>query len=48
MALAMDYSARGENQRAKEMLSTLLNLWKDADPGLPLVTQAKSAYAKLP
>ena len=46
--LAMDYSARGENQKAKETLGAFLNLWKDADPGLPLVRQAKSAYAKLP
>lgn len=46
--LAMDYSARGDNQKAKETLAVFLALWKDADPGLPLLARAKSAYAKLP
>jgi hypothetical protein len=29
------------------MLVTLLDPWKDADPSLPLLKQAKAAYAKL-
>jgi tetratricopeptide (TPR) repeat protein len=45
--LALDYSWRGENQKARETLATLLNLWKDADPDLPLLKQAKADYAKL-
>jgi eukaryotic-like serine/threonine-protein kinase len=45
--LALDYSSRGDKQKAREMLATLLNLWKDADPGLPLLKNAKAEYAKL-
>lgn len=45
--LAMDYSSRGEKQKARDTLGALLNLWKDADPNLPLLKQAKAEYAKL-
>jgi DNA-binding winged helix-turn-helix (wHTH) protein/tetratricopeptide (TPR) repeat protein len=45
--LALDYSSRGDKQKARETLATLLNLWKDADPNLPLLKQAKAEYAKL-
>jgi DNA-binding winged helix-turn-helix (wHTH) protein/tetratricopeptide (TPR) repeat protein len=46
-ALATDYSSRGDNQKARETLATLLNLWKNADPDLPTLVAAKSAYANL-
>jgi tetratricopeptide (TPR) repeat protein len=45
--LASDYAARGDRQKARVMLEKLLNLWKDADPNLPLLKQAKAEYAKL-
>jgi lipopolysaccharide biosynthesis regulator YciM len=45
--LASDYSSRGDKQKARKMLVTLLDLWKDADPSLPLLKQAKAEYAKL-
>jgi eukaryotic-like serine/threonine-protein kinase len=45
--LALDYSSRGEKQKARDTLAMLLNLWKDADPDLPLLKQAKAEYAKL-
>jgi eukaryotic-like serine/threonine-protein kinase len=45
--LATDYAARGNKQKARETLGTLLNLWKDADPDLPLLKNAKAEYAKL-
>jgi DNA-binding winged helix-turn-helix (wHTH) protein/Tfp pilus assembly protein PilF len=45
--LALDYAARGEKQKARDTLATLLNLWKDADPNLPLLKQANAEYAKL-
>jgi DNA-binding winged helix-turn-helix (wHTH) protein/tetratricopeptide (TPR) repeat protein len=45
--LASDYLSRGEKQKARETLAALLNLWKDADPNLPLLKQAKVEYAKL-
>jgi DNA-binding winged helix-turn-helix (wHTH) protein/tetratricopeptide (TPR) repeat protein len=45
--LALDYSSRGEKQKARDTLATLLNLWKDADPNLLLLKQAQAEYAKL-
>ena len=45
--LALDYSSRGDKQKARETLAPLLNLWKDADPTLPLFKQAKTEYARL-
>jgi eukaryotic-like serine/threonine-protein kinase len=45
--LAADYASRGDKQKAREALETLLNRWKDADPDLPLLQKAKTEYAKL-
>jgi len=45
--LALDYLSRGDKQKARETLAPLLNLWKDADPNLPFLKQAKAEYAKL-
>jgi DNA-binding winged helix-turn-helix (wHTH) protein/tetratricopeptide (TPR) repeat protein len=45
--LASDYSSRGDNQKARDTLAALLNLWKNADPDLPTLVAAKSAYAEL-
>jgi eukaryotic-like serine/threonine-protein kinase len=47
VTLASDYARRGEKQKARDTLATFLNLWKDADPNLPLLKQAKAEYAKL-
>jgi len=44
--LAADYLAKGDREMAKQHLSQLLNLWKEADSNLPLVKQAKDEYAK--
>jgi cytochrome c-type biogenesis protein CcmH/NrfG len=45
--LSSDYAARGDKQKARATLEKLLDLWKDADPNLPLLKQAKAEYAKL-
>jgi cytochrome c-type biogenesis protein CcmH/NrfG len=45
--LALDYSSRGDKLKALETLATLLNLWKDADPDLPLLKRAKAEYTQL-
>jgi eukaryotic-like serine/threonine-protein kinase len=45
--LAVDYASRGNKQKARETLATFLNLWKDADPGLPILIATKSEYAQL-
>ncbi len=38
--LASLLMSQGESQRAKDLLDTLLRLWKDADPELPLLREA--------
>jgi lipopolysaccharide biosynthesis regulator YciM len=45
--LAMDYASRGERDSARQTLQTLLNLWKNADPNLPLLKKVKDEYARL-
>jgi tetratricopeptide (TPR) repeat protein len=45
--LAQDYGARGEKQKAREILASLLNLWKSGDPNLPLLKRARAEYIKL-
>jgi serine/threonine protein kinase/Flp pilus assembly protein TadD len=39
--------ADGARARALAAYKTFLTLWKDADPGLPLLKEAKSEFAKL-
>jgi eukaryotic-like serine/threonine-protein kinase len=46
VTLASCYFAKGDREKARETLSRLLLLWKDADPNLPLLKQAKAEYAK--
>ncbi len=38
---------RGERQKAKELLNTLLQMWKDADPELPLLKEARRLQSEL-
>ena len=45
--LAAEYLAKGYRAKAKQTLGRLLDLWKDADPNLLLLKQAKTEYAKL-
>lgn len=45
--LALDYASQGNKDRARETLGALLSLWKDADPDLILLKQARIEYAKL-
>ncbi|MGC2530926.1 MAG: tetratricopeptide repeat protein, partial [Candidatus Acidiferrum sp.] len=47
VTLAADYLAKGDREKAKQTIGRLLNLWKDADPNLRLLKQAKTEYAKL-
>jgi hypothetical protein len=39
--------ADGARARALAAYKTFLALWKDADPGIPLLKEAKSEFAKL-
>jgi hypothetical protein len=37
----------GDTAKAKTAYQDFLTLWKDADPGIPILIQAKAEYAKL-
>jgi tetratricopeptide (TPR) repeat protein len=37
----------GDTAKAKAAYQDFLTLWKDADPGIPILQQAKAEYAKL-
>jgi eukaryotic-like serine/threonine-protein kinase len=50
VTLADDYFARGnpgDRERAKQMIGAFLNLWKTADPNLPLLKRARAESARL-
>jgi eukaryotic-like serine/threonine-protein kinase len=37
----------GDHNKAKAAYQDFLSLWKDADPDIPILKQAKAEYAKL-
>jgi eukaryotic-like serine/threonine-protein kinase len=47
LELARAYSLQNDTAHAKAAYQDFLELWKDADPDLPLLKQAKAEYAKL-
>jgi serine/threonine protein kinase/predicted Zn-dependent protease len=47
LGLARAYAAAGEKEKARAAYQDFLALWKDADPDVPLLQQAKAEYAKL-
>jgi hypothetical protein len=38
---------QGDTTRAKAAYQDFLNLWKDADPDIPILKEAKAEYAKV-
>lgn len=46
--LARAYAMTGNLGSARDEYQTFLALWKDADPNVPILEQAKTEYAKLP
>jgi serine/threonine protein kinase/Flp pilus assembly protein TadD len=47
LGLARAYALSGDNVKAKSAYQDFLGLWKDADPDIPILKQAKAEYAKL-
>ena len=45
--LGRAYVLQGDSTKAKSEYSFFLTLWKDADPDIPILKQAKTEYAKL-
>ena len=47
LGLARAYALQGDTAKAKGAYNDFLTLWKDADPDIPILKQAKAEYAKL-
>jgi len=47
LGLARSYVLSGDTPRAKTAYQDFLTLWKDADPDVPVLKEAKAEYAKL-
>ena len=47
MGLARAYGLEGDKAKARTAYQDFLALWKDADPDIPLLKQAKGEYARL-
>jgi hypothetical protein len=47
LGLARAYTLSGDTAKAKTAYQNFLALWKDADPDIPILQQAKAEYAKL-
>jgi predicted Zn-dependent protease len=47
LGLARAYGLQGDTPKARVAYNDFLTLWKDADPDIPILKQAKAEYAKL-
>ncbi|HEV2485066.1 MAG TPA: hypothetical protein VGT08_05995 [Terracidiphilus sp.] len=47
LQLGRAYAMAGDEAKAQTAYQTFLVLWKDADPDIPVLKQAKAEYAKL-
>ena len=47
LGLARAYALQGDFQKSRTAYQDFLALWKDADPDLPILKEAKAEYAKL-
>ncbi len=47
LGLARTYAVSGDTAKAKAAYQDFLALWKDADPDIPILKEAKAEYAKL-
>ena len=47
LKLGRAYAMQGDTAKARAAYQDFLMLWKDADPDIPILKQAKSEYAKL-
>jgi hypothetical protein len=47
LQLGRAYAVSGDTTKAKSAYQGFLTLWKDADPDLPVLKQARAEYVKL-
>ena len=47
LGLARAYAFQGDTAKSRTAYQDFLAVWKDADPGTPILKEAKEEYAKL-
>ena len=47
LGLARAYALSGDSAKARTAYQDFFTLWKDADPDIPILKEAKADYAKL-
>ena len=47
LGLGRAYTLSGDTAKAKAAYQDFFALWKDADPGVPILKEAKAEFAKL-
>lgn len=47
LQLGRAYAMQGDTAKARAAYQDFLTLWKDADPDIPILKQAKAEYARL-
>jgi predicted Zn-dependent protease len=47
LGLARAYAMQGDTVKARAAYQNFLTLWKDADPDIPILIEAKAEYAKI-
>jgi hypothetical protein len=47
LGLARAYALSGDTAKARTKYQDFFTLWKDADPDVPILKQARTEYAKL-
>ncbi len=47
LQLGSAYALQGDTTKAKAAYQDFLTLWREADPDIPLLNEAKAEYAKL-
>jgi eukaryotic-like serine/threonine-protein kinase len=47
LQIGRGYALEGDTAQAKAAYQDFLTLWKDADPDIPILKQAKAEYTKL-
>jgi predicted Zn-dependent protease len=47
LGLARAYALQGDSAKSRTAYQDFFALWKDADPNIPILREAKAEYAKL-
>jgi len=47
LGLGRAYALQGDTAKSRAAYQDFLTIWKDADPDIPVLKQAKAEYAKL-